>query len=120
MATVACAHSKPPAPQSSIGVTSMQRTDGASAASQIADARCHHAEICRDVGGAGRRYPSREACLSECGQRAAVDLRSAQCASEVDTKRLETCLTRITVGSCSDTNAEFETSLACSSGQLCP
>jgi hypothetical protein len=109
----------PPPPPNAIGVTSAQRTDGPSAAAQIADARCRHADICREVGP-NRPYPSRAACVTEAEQRAEVDLHSADCPREVDTMRLETCLTKITVGSCSDTNAQFETLLACSSGQLCP
>jgi hypothetical protein len=97
--------------------TSAYFVASAQASKIIADARCHHAVDCVQVGP-GREYESFDACMGDLHHDTDIALRAQKCPYGVYQDRLTSCLNDIYVAKCGDTD-DTEHLATCRSESLC-
>jgi len=83
----------------------------------IAETRCDQEALCENVG-AGKRYPTRAACVATVRQDGLEELGLEQCRA-VDPEQLSICKNAVRVLSCKSTPEEVYLLNACQSAVLC-
>jgi hypothetical protein len=87
-------------------------------ANRIAEVRCQRESTCMDVGP-GRRFSSKEACMSEHRKDSLEHLNRTECSHGVDPRALEQCLGAIRNEVCPRILEELEHLPECRDSNIC-
>jgi len=89
-----------------------------SAVSSITQARCDREARCNNVGS-GKKYESREDCVTKTRADWRDDLNARECPNGVVSTQLASCVTQIKDESCGNPVEKLESVLACRTVDLC-
>jgi hypothetical protein len=88
------------------------------AMARIVGGHCDREVVCNQVGP-NKRFASRDVCAREHGQRVQDEIKRTDCANDIDTNKLQACLTSVAQQDCSRLNASLQNVDACKSATLC-
>jgi hypothetical protein len=88
------------------------------AVDSIVAARCDREERCANIG-AGRRYESKDACMSSTRSSQSRDLNFTACPSGVDEKELSECLEHILKDECNSPLDHISRIASCRTMDIC-
>ena len=96
-----------------------ERTGSLKAASEsIAQGRCEREMRCNNVG-AGKKFETKDACVSKLRKENQDDLNPKDCPGGIDQKALQDCMKSIRTDDCNNPFDELGRMTACRKGELC-
>ncbi len=110
-----CSNNNRPAESAMVEATA---SEGSSAASSIAEARCAREARCDNVGG-DKKFSSMEDCVTRISTDWKDELSLRECPSGINETQLNECLNEVRQEDCSSPFDTLERVAACTAGQIC-
>jgi hypothetical protein len=93
-------------------------SENRSAVDSITFARCEREQRCNNVGS-GKKYDSRDACVTSVRSDWQSELNSLECPKGIDQSKLDVCLERLRTDGCANPVETLGRVAACRQAELC-